>query len=66
VEQFRCLETTLTNQNSIQEESKCRLKSQNPCYHSAQNTVYKTAHLKVFYWILDVPSAAFCVDLSLF
>jgi len=30
------------------------------------HTIYKTAHLKVFYWLLDVPSVAFCVDLSLF
>jgi hypothetical protein len=45
VEQFRYSGTTLTNQNSIQEVNKCRLKSQNACYHSVQNTVYKTAHL---------------------
>jgi len=47
VEQFRYFGTTLTNQNSIQEENKCRLKSQNACYHSVQDTTYKTAHLKV-------------------
>jgi hypothetical protein len=33
VEQFRYFGTTLTYQNSIQEENKCRLKSQNFCYH---------------------------------
>jgi hypothetical protein len=56
VEQFKYLGTTLTNQNSIQEENKCRLKSQNACYHSVQNTVYKTAYLKVFtdYWMYPV------------
>jgi hypothetical protein len=33
VEQFKCLGTTLTNQNSIQEEIKSRLKSGgNACY----------------------------------
>jgi hypothetical protein len=48
VEQFKYLGTTLTNQNSVQEEYKCRLKSQNACHHSVQNTVYKTAQLKVF------------------
>ena len=50
------METTLTNQNSIQEENKCRLKSHNACYHSVQNTIYKTAHLKVFtdYWMYPV------------
>jgi hypothetical protein len=37
VEQFKYLETTLTNQNSIQEEIKSRLKSGNACYHSLQN-----------------------------
>ena len=37
VEQFRYLGTNLTNQNSIQEENKCRLKSQNGCCHSVQN-----------------------------
>jgi hypothetical protein len=31
------LETTLTNQNSIQEEIKRRLKSGNACYHSVQD-----------------------------
>jgi hypothetical protein len=31
------LGTTLTNQNSIQEEIKCKLKSGNACYHSVQN-----------------------------
>jgi len=41
VEQFRYLGTNLTNQNSIQEENKCRLKSQNACYYLVQNTIYK-------------------------
>ena len=34
VEEFKYLGTTLTNQNSIQEEIKSRLKSGNACYHS--------------------------------
>jgi hypothetical protein len=37
VEQFKYLETTLTNQNSIHEEIKSRLKSGNACFHSVQN-----------------------------
>jgi len=37
VEEFKYLGTTLTNQNSIQEEIKSRLKSGNSCYHSLQN-----------------------------
>jgi len=39
VEQFKYLGTTLTNQNSIQEEIKSRLKAGNACYHSVQNIV---------------------------
>jgi len=36
VEEFKYLGTTLTKQNSIQEEIKSRLKSGNACYHSVQ------------------------------
>jgi len=37
VEEFKYLETTLTNQNSIVEEIKSRLRSGNACYYSVQN-----------------------------
>jgi hypothetical protein len=37
VEEFKYVGTTLTNQNSIQEETKSKLKSENVCYHSAQS-----------------------------
>ena len=37
VEEFKYLGTTLTNQNSIAEEIKSRLKSGNACYQSVQN-----------------------------
>jgi hypothetical protein len=37
VAQFRCLGTTITNQNLSQEEIKRRLNSGNACYHSVQN-----------------------------
>ena len=37
VEEFKYLETTLTDQNSIQEEIKSGLKSGNACSHSVQN-----------------------------
>ena len=37
MEEFKYLGTTLTNQNSIQEENKSRLKLGNACYHSVQN-----------------------------
>ena len=37
VEEFKYLGKTLTNQNSVQEEIKSRMKSGNVCYHSVQN-----------------------------
>jgi len=37
VEEFKCLGTTLRNQNSVVEEIKSRLTSRNACYHSVQN-----------------------------
>jgi hypothetical protein len=37
MEQFKYLGTTLTNQNSVQEEIKSRLKSGNASCHSVQN-----------------------------
>jgi len=37
VEEFKYLGTILTNQNSIAEEIKCRLRSGNSCYYSVQN-----------------------------
>ena len=37
VEEFKYLETTLTNQNAIQEEIKSILRSENACYYSASN-----------------------------
>jgi len=37
VEEFKYLGTILTNQNSIQAETKGRLNSGNACYHSVQN-----------------------------
>ena len=37
VEEFKYLRTTLKNKNSIQEETKSRLKVGNACYYSVQN-----------------------------
>ena len=37
VEEFKYLGTTLTDQNSIQEEIKSRLKVRSACYHSVQS-----------------------------
>ena len=50
VEEFKYLRTTLTNQNSIQEEIKSRLKSGYACYHSVQNLLSSSLlskHLKI-------------------
>jgi len=50
VEEFKYLETALTNQNSIQEEIKSRLKTGNSCYHSVQNLLSSsllTKNLKI-------------------
>ena len=43
VEEFKYLGTTLTYQNSIQEEIKSRLRSGNACSHSVQNIL--SSHL---------------------
>jgi len=43
VDEFKYLGTTLTTQNSIQEEIKSRLKSGNACYHSVQNLFFQFA-----------------------
>jgi len=42
VEEFKYLGTTFTNQNSIAEEIKSRLRSGNACYHSVQNLLSST------------------------
>ena len=52
VEEFKCLGTVLTNQNSIHEEIKSRLKSGNACYHLVQNLLcssllYKNLKIKI-------------------
>jgi len=62
VEGFKYLGTTLTNQKSIAEEIKSRLRSGNACYHSVQNLllsrllskklkikIYRTIILPVLY-----------------
>jgi hypothetical protein len=42
VDRFKYLGTTLTNQISIHEKIKSRLKSGNACYHSVQNLLSST------------------------
>ena len=53
VEEVKYLGTTLTNQNSIQEEIKSRLKLGNACYYSVQNLlsssfVYKNLKIEIY------------------
>ena len=53
MEQLKYLTRALTNQNSIQEEIKSRLKSGNACYHLVQNLLsssllFKNLKIKVY------------------
>ena len=57
VEEFKYLGTTLTNQNSIAEEIKGRLRSRNACYHSVQKLLSsrllsKNLKLKIYRTII--------------
>ena len=47
VEEFKYLGTTITDQNSIQEEIKSRRKSGNACYHSVQNLLSSSLLSKI-------------------
>jgi hypothetical protein len=42
VDQYKCLGPKLMNQNSIQEEIKNRLKSENACCHVVQNILFSS------------------------
>ena len=57
VEEFKYLATTLTNQNSIEEKIKSRLKSGNACYHLVQNLLSssllsKNLNIKIYRTII--------------
>ena len=57
VEEFKYSGTTLTNQNSIQEEIKSRLKLRNACYHSVRNLLsssllFKNLKIKIYRTII--------------
>jgi hypothetical protein len=67
VEDFKYLGTTLTNQNSMQEEVKSRLKSGNACYFSEQNLLpfrllSKTLKIRIYRTII-LP--VFCMGVKL-
>jgi hypothetical protein len=47
VSQFKYMETTVTDQNLIQEEIKSRLNSGNACYHSVHLLVLKNVKIKI-------------------
>jgi hypothetical protein len=69
MEEFKYIETTLTNQNSIQEEFKSRLKSWNAYYHSVQNLLSSSLLSKDFkikiYKIINLPIVLYgCVTWS--
>ena len=53
VEDFKYLGTFLTNQNSIPEEIKSRLRSGNACYHSVQKDL--SSRLKELYRTIILP-----------
>ena len=57
VEEFKYLGTKLTNQNSIPEEIKSRLRAGNTCYHSVQNLLFsrllsKNLKMKIYRTII--------------
>ena len=57
VEEFKCLGTTLTYQNSIHKEIKSSLKSANACYHLEQSLLcssllYKNIEIKIYRTII--------------
>ena len=57
VEEFRYLGTISTNQNSIEEQIKCRLKLGNACYYSVHNLLSssflsKTLKIKIYRTII--------------
>ena len=67
MEEFKYLATTLTNQNSIQEEIKSRLKSGNAKCHSVQNVLssrllYKNTKIKTYRSIILL---VYCMGLKL-
>jgi len=70
VGEFKYLGTALTNQNSIQEEIKSRMKSGNACYHSVQNllsssSLSKNLKIKIYRTIILPVAVYWCETWSL-
>jgi len=66
VDEFKYLGTTLTDQNSIQEEIKSRLKPGNACYHSMQNLLSSSLLSKnVKFKIYRIIICLFCMGVKL-
>jgi cell fate (sporulation/competence/biofilm development) regulator YmcA (YheA/YmcA/DUF963 family) len=67
VKQFKHLATTLTYQNSIQEEIESRLKSGNACYLSVQNLLSSTllSKNKKIQICRTIPLPVFCMGVKL-
>ena len=64
-EEFKYLGTTLTDQNSIQEEIKSTLKSGNACYHSVLNLLSSSLLSKKFKIYITVILSVFCIGVKL-
>ena len=52
VKTFKYLGSLLTDQNSIQEEIKCRLKAGNSCYYTVQTLLSKNLKIKIYKTII--------------
>ena len=68
VEEFRYFGTTITNQNSIHEEIKSRLKSGNACYHLVQSLLCSSLlskNMKIFIYTELLFCLLFCMGLQL-
>jgi len=68
VEEFRYLETNLTNQNSLQEEIHSISNSGNACYHSVQNPLsssFLSKNIKIkIYGTIILPVVCMGVELG--